>query len=147
MNTFSSYGNQLSNALNEQIGVSINIPVFNRGRTKSNIAQSKIALQQAELSHKQNVSDARQAIIQDYRDVLTAMARFEATVVKHNAYWQSFEAYQTKFKASTITTVDLLQQQNNYTNTLSEYIQSKYSFLLKRMILDVYMGEFIGQLF
>jgi hypothetical protein len=34
-----------------------------------------------------------------------------------------------------------LQQQNNYINVLNDYIQSKYGFMLKRKVLDVYMGN------
>ena len=31
------------------------------------------------------------------------------------------------------------QQQNNYINYLTDYLRSKYSFILERKILDVYM--------
>jgi len=37
--------------------------------------------------------------------------------------------------------VELLQQQNNYLNALNSYIQNKYSLLMKRKILDIYMGK------
>lgn len=139
--TFSGYGDQLSDRLNEQVGLTVSIPIFNRGRTRSNVAQSRIALQQAELSRKQTELDVRQSIVQEYRDVVSAGSRFAASEVRQNAYYQSFEAYRAKFNANAITAVDLLQQQNNYINALNDYIQSKYGFLLKRMVLDVYMGE------
>ena len=45
------------------------------------------------------------------------------------------------FSAGSITAVELLQQQNNYISAMNDYIQSKYTFMLQRKVLDVYMGE------
>ncbi|MBQ6269415.1 MAG: TolC family protein, partial [Bacteroidetes bacterium] len=45
-----------------------------------------------------------------------------------------------KFKVGSITAVELLQQQVNYLNYLNDFLQNKYSFLLNRKLLDVYMG-------
>ena len=39
-----------------------------------------------------------------------------------------------------VIAVDLIQQQTNYINQLNQYMQSKYSFVLQRKILDVLMG-------
>ncbi|MCD8185427.1 MAG: TolC family protein [Rikenellaceae bacterium] len=141
VNTFSRYGNQLSDRLNEQVGVSVSIPIFNRGQTRSNVTQSRIALQQAELSRMQTELEIRNTVVQEYRDVVTAGNRFLASEIRQEAYFQSFEAYRAMFEVSAITTVELLQQQNNYISALNDYIQSKYGFLLIRSILDVYMGE------
>lgn len=134
-------GSQLSDRRNEQVGVSVSIPIFNRNRNRSNVTQSKIALQQAELDNKQTELDIQQTVIQEYRNVVSARSKFQASEVKEMAYRKSFDAYGVKYNAGIITTVELLQQQNNYINALNDYIQNKYGFILKRKILDVYMGE------
>jgi len=141
MNDFSKYGNQLSDRFNAQIGVTVSIPLFNKGRTKSNVNQSRIALQQAEWDKKQTELTLRQNILQEYRNVVAAGSKYQASQVKENAYQHSFEAYRAQFDAGSITTVELLQQQNNYISAINDYIQTKYGFMLKRKILDVYMGE------
>jgi outer membrane protein len=141
MNDFSKYGTQLSDGLNEQISLSLSIPIFNNNQTKSNIAQSRIALQQAELEREQTKLDVRQTIIQEYRNVVLAESKYKSSQIRQNAYLASFQAYQMKFEQGSITAVELLQQQNNYINVLNDYIQSKYGFMLKRKVLDVYMGN------
>lgn len=138
---FSGFGSQLSDNRNEQIGLSLSIPIFNKNRNRSQVTQSKIALQQAELDNQQTTLDIQQTIIQEYRNVIAARSKYQASTVKENAYRKSFEAYSAKFNAGAITTVELLQQQNNYINALNDYIQNKYGFILKRKVLDVYMGE------
>jgi outer membrane protein len=140
-NDFSSYGSQLSNRVNEQVGLTLSIPIFNHNRTKSDVAQSRIALQQAELERKQTELDVKQTLIQEYRSVVLAESKYNSSKISQNAYLASFQAYQMKFEQGSITAVELLQQQNNYINVMNDYIQSKYGFMLKRKVLDVYMGE------
>jgi outer membrane protein len=138
---FSNLGNDFSNGLNESISLSVSIPIFDKGRTKSRVTQSKISLLQAEYNQKQTELNTRQTLIQEYQNVVSAYSRFQASEVKHNAYQKTYEVYSARFNAGSITAVELLQQQNNYINVLNDYIQSKYGFILKRKILDVYMGE------
>lgn len=140
---FDAFGNQLDNRLNESVNISLSLPIYNRGRTKSNVVQNKIQLQQAELGQLQTELNVRQNVIQQYQNVLGAMSKYEATDVKHNAYYKTYLSYKSRFNVGDITPVDLLQQQNNYITVLNEYIQSKYGFMLKRKILDIYIGEVI----
>lgn len=140
-NDYTQYGSQLSDRLNDQIGITISIPLFNNGSTKSNVAQSRIALLQAELERKQTELDVRQTLIQEYRNVILAESKYKSAQISQNAYLASFQAYQMKFEQGSITTVELLQQQNNYINVMYDYIESKYGFMLKRKVLDVYMGN------
>jgi outer membrane protein len=73
--------------------------------------------------------------------VILAESKYKSSQVSQNAYFASFQAYQKKFEQGSITAVELLQQQNNYINVMNDYIQSKYSFMLRRKVLDVYMGN------
>jgi len=138
---FSNFGTQLNNRLNEHIGVTVNVPIFNRNRTKANVARSQISLRQAELSQMQTELNIRQTVTQEYQDVVSAHNRYKVTEIRQNAHLKSFEAFRTQFNAGAITPVELLQQQNNYISALNDYIQSKYRFMLKRKVLDVFMDE------
>jgi outer membrane protein len=139
-NDYTNFGNQLSNRLNEQIGISVSVPIYDNSRTKSRVTQSKIVLQQAEWDKKQTELDLLQSVTTDYQNLVLAYNKYQTTGVKQNAYSKTFEVYRAQFHAGAITAVDLLQQQNNYINALNDYIQSKYEFMLKRKVLDVYMG-------
>ncbi|MDR1881899.1 MAG: TolC family protein [Prevotella sp.] len=141
LNGVSRFGAQLSDRFAVQAGITVNIPIFDRNRTKSNVTQSRIALKQAELEEKQTKLGMEQTILQEYRNVASSQNSFETSKIKEKAYSASFATCRKQYDAGSITTVELLQQQNNYINALNEYIQDKYSFMLKRKILDVYMGQ------
>ncbi|MCL1938200.1 MAG: TolC family protein [Candidatus Azobacteroides sp.] len=136
----SNFGTQLSDYLNQQIGLSLSIPIYDNSRTKSKVTQSRIALKQAELDRKQTELDIQQTVVTDYQSVVSAYNKYQTTNIRQIAYSKTFDVYRAQFNVGSITVVDLLQQQNNYISALSDYIQSKYEFILKRKILDVYMG-------
>ena len=125
----------------ESAGISMSIPIYSRGQTKANVKKSRIALEQAQLDYEQSALSVRQTVVQAYRNVISAYNAYKVSQVKENAYSKSFNAYNIQYQYGTITTVELLQQQNNYLNALNSYIQNKYSLLMKRKILDVYMGQ------
>lgn len=137
----SNGGKRWYNTPSESVGVSMSVPIYNRGATKANVKKSRIALEQAQLDYEQAQLEARQTVVQAYRDVVSAFNAYKVLQVREEAYSKSFNAYNIQFQYGSITTVELLQQQNNYLNVLNSYIQNKYSLVMKRKILDVYMGK------
>ena len=133
--------NQWYGKPSESAGISVNIPIFSRGSTRANVKKSQIALEQAQLDYDQTELSVRQTVVQAYRNVLSAYNAYKVSEVRENAYSKSFDAYNMQYRYGKITTVELLQQQNNYLNVLNTYIQNKYSLLMKRKILDIYMGK------
>jgi len=138
---YSDFGSQLSDNFNQSIRLTLSIPIFDNYRTKSQVAQNKAALTQAELSKKDQQLSLSQTLLQEYQNVISFYTQYKANNISQDAYYKTYMAYKAKFDVGAATVVDLLQQQNNYMNALNGFIQSKYGFLLNRKILDVYMGE------
>lgn len=128
----------------ESLGVSMSVPIYSRGQTKANVKKSQIALEQAQLDYEQSTLSVRQTVVQAYRNVVSAYNAYKVSQMKEEAYGKSFNAYNVQYQYGSITTVELLQQQNNYLNALNSYIQNKYSLVMSRKILDIYMGEQIS---
>ena len=129
------------NTPTESAGISMSIPIYSRGQTKANVKKSRIALQQAQLDYEQAALTVRQNVSQAYRNVVSAYNAYKVSQVREEAYSKSFNAYNMQYQYGSITTVELLQQQNAYLNVLNNYIQNKYSLVMKRKILDIYMGN------
>ena len=137
---YKNIGEQLANQFSEQIGLSVSIPIYNRGASKLRVQQSEIALEQQQLSYEQDMLSVRQNIVQEYQNMISSYNKYNVSKQTKDAYLKSFEAYNVQFQYGSITAVELLQQQNSYLNALNNFIQNKYSFILQRKILDVYMG-------
>jgi len=135
-----SWNNQFTNNLSEQLSLSVTIPLWNRGKVKSNVKQSQYRREQTEIEAKETESNIQIQLEQEYNGVVAEQNKLSAAETGYKAYKENYDSYRIQYNAGLISTAELLQQQNNYLNALNNYLQSKYSFLLNRKVLDVYMG-------
>lgn len=136
-----NWGNQFTNNHNEQLSLSLSIPLWNKGAARSNIRQSNYRLEQAQLEAKQTELSVRSNLEKEYLNVVSLREKYFASEISSNAYRETFKVFSTQYDAGAITTTELLQQQNNFLTAQNTYIQSKYNYLLNRKVLDVYMGS------
>lgn len=135
-----AWGTQLWHGLGENIGLSLNIPIYQRGTVRNNVKMAEYRVEQLELEQKETEYSVNQELQQSYLDVMSSQNDFIAAEAKTDAYLANYKTYNLRFKYGSVTAVDLIQQQTNYLNQLNNYMQAKYSYVLKRKILDVYMG-------
>lgn len=136
---FEDFGNQLGNSFGQSLGVSMSIPIYDRGNTKTSLKMRDVEQKMAEINKQNTELELRQTVTKECSNVNLAYAQYKAYKLKSDAYEKVFDVYSKKFEYGTITSVDLLQQQNNYVNALQDYFNSKYNFILSRKMLDVYM--------
>jgi len=126
------------------VGMSVQIPIFNRFAVRTNISQSKMQIQHQELQVRQ----AQNAI---YKDIQRAMLnakvsrdRYIAAVNAVQANQRSFQFIEQAFASGRTTFFDMQQSRNNLERAQSEQIQAKYEFIFNVKILDFYNGREIG---
>jgi len=129
------------NNLREQISLSLSIPIWDKGRVKSNVAVSRYRKEQSEIELLEKELNFRNKLEQEYIEVLTSKNNFESSKLNKIAQKENFETYVIQFNEGLTSTTQLLQQQSNYQAAINNYVQTKYSFLLNRKVLDLYMGE------
>ncbi len=136
---FNDFGNQLADRFSQNLGVSMSVPIYDKGKTKTSLKMNEIQTKMAEVDLQEMELKLRQTVAVECANVELAYRQYKTNEKRTKAYKAVYDAYNMKFKYGTITSVDLLQQQNNYINYLTDYVRSKYSFILERKILDVYM--------
>ena len=136
---FNDIGNQFIDRFSQNIGVSMSIPIYDRGKTKTSLKMNEAQTKMAEVDLQEAELKLRQTVAVECANVDLAYRQYKTNEKRAKAYKSVYEVYNMKFKYGTVTSVDLLQQQNNYINYLTDYVRSKYSFILERKILDVYM--------
>lgn len=131
----------LGGGLNTSLTLGVSLPLLNRGASLTQLKQSKLALREAELQHNQDLIDLEEEVEEAYLSLCQALNRFAASEGLAEAYHASYEVYVVKYGEGAVTTVEMLQQQERYLSALNDYLQNKYSFILARKQLDIYMGE------
>jgi len=136
---FNDFGNQLVDRFSQSVGISMSVPIYDKGKTKTSLKMNEIQTKMSEIDLQEAELKLRQTVAVEHANVELAYRQYTVNEKRAKAYKAVYDAYNMKFKYGTITSVDLLQQQNNYINYLTDYVRSKYSFILERKILDVYM--------
>ncbi|MGL5785316.1 MAG: TolC family protein, partial [Bacteroidales bacterium] len=139
-----SWSSQFNDNQMQQVSVSISVPLWNKGKTRSNVKQANFRLQQAQLEDAQTELNLVTSLEKEYLNVTSLREKYQAAQISNDAYAENFRVFTTKFDKGAVSTTDLLQQQNSYLNALNNYIQSKYNYWFNRKMIDVYMGNEIN---
>lgn len=137
------FSNQLSNNQLQKVGLTLNVPIFNRFSTKTSVQQSKISIEQARLSALETEKNLQQQVETIYQDAVAGIYRYKSAKTQMELADESYRLSEQQFNLGMINAVELLKVKTSLLNSKMELIQSKYSAILNLKILDYYMGKTI----
>lgn len=126
--------------LNTNVSLGLSIPILQQGMNRTQVKQSRLALQQAVLQHEETQREIVEAVEERYYSALQARNNYAASSTMMQANGSTYRVMQAKFKAGSISTVDLMRQQESYLNSVNDYLQNKYTYILSIKILKIYLG-------
>lgn len=138
------FSEQLRNTIGKQVGLSLNVPVFNGFQARSNVQRAKLSELNAKLNAEIERNQLRQTIEQAYVDALAAQRKYDAAQQQLAALERSFRNAELRLESGIINTVDFYVIANNYRNAQSSLLQAKYEYTFKLKVLDFYQGKDIS---
>lgn len=135
------YFNQLNNNFAQNVGLNLNIPIFNKYANKTRLQQSNLQKINTELSAQSARQTLRQNIEQAYVNMNNAAKRFDALTIQVAALEESFRAADSRFNAGAIDFVSYNLQKTNLDKAKANQIQAKYDFVFRTKILDFYQNK------
>lgn len=140
-NTGPSFTTQLDRAFNQYAGVSVSIPIFDNRKNKSTVQKATLQKQTAEL----NYLDAQKTLLRTveslYQDATASQSKYNAAKDKLKSSELSYTLVKEQYALGMRNTVELVTEQNNYSNSLQDLLQAKYSALLSIKLLEFYQGK------
>lgn len=137
------FSRQLQEAFRQNIGISLQIPIFNRYQIESAIQNAEINLDQSHLNAEIVRNQLRQTIEQAYTDVLAAQATYRSSTERVKALEQTLAVTEKQFRAGAANAVDFNLAQNQLNAARTDLLRSKYDFIFRQKILDFYQGKAI----
>ncbi|MDR3365662.1 MAG: TolC family protein [Prevotellaceae bacterium] len=138
------FADQVKDNANAYISLSLNIPIFNAWRTRSNIKLSKVALRRAEydllLAQKQLSQEVEQLLI----ETSVALRRYHSSVTAVKASEEAFRYIESKLNVNMATAVDYNVALDNLIKAQSTLMQTKYEYIFKTKVIDFYSGKEIA---
>ncbi|MCR8556522.1 TolC family protein [Mucilaginibacter sp. BJC16-A38] len=136
----SGYFNQLNNGFNQQIGLTLSVPIFTRKVNQVNRAEAKINIDQARLSLKDTQTTLALTIEKAYINVVNSQNQYDAAAEAFKYNQETYRVANEQLKVGIVNMVDFLQQKSLYTQALQQYIQAKYNAALTIEIYEFYKG-------
>lgn len=126
---------------NEFVGVSLNIPIFNRRATRNNIRSAQIAARGQQLALTNAERSLRKEIEQAWYNADAAYGKFRSAEAAVASARVAFAYEEQKAAAGRSTVFDFNDAKTRMEKAESELIQAKYEFVFRSKILDYYRGE------
>ena len=136
-----SYSSQFKNNISKGAGVNISIPIFNAFRTNSAVKLAKNNEMGSRLLAENIKVQLRQSIEQAFININAVYKRYNALLEQADAYGESFRIASIRFENGVINSPEFLIAKNNLDRTNANLIIAKYEYMLRKKILDFYMGQ------
>lgn len=136
-----SRSKQFEDNLNQSVGISVRVPIFNNLQIKTAVSRAKINIESSKLMLEQTQLQLRKNIQQAYADAQGALKKYKATQKSVDALKESFKYTQQRFDVGMINSLDYNTAKNNLVKAESNLLQAKYEYVFKIKVLDYYQGK------
>ena len=121
-------------------GLTLNIPIFNRMQTKSEVNQAKLNKQIVEYELQDQKNKLNKEIIQAHASARLALKAYNATQKAETSLQNAFDYAKKRYNAGALSIYDFDKAKNDLTQAQSKRLQEKYNFLFRLKVLDFYSG-------
>lgn len=139
-----SFSKQLSDNFNKSIGLSLNIPIFNRLATRNSIRQAKLQQSEQALQLDETKKTLYKEIQQAYYNAVNAQAKYESALAARNAAESNFNMMTGKFENGRANATELEEAKTKRANAITSTLQAKYEYILRMKIIEFYEGNKLG---
>ena len=137
-NDFES-GSQIWNRFNENVGLTLNIPIFSNRKNRTAVNKAKIALNDSYLEWTSLQKELLRNVESAYLDAVSAQAQYLSAREKEKYARESYELTSEQFRVGVKNTVELITAQNEYSAAQQQVLQADLT-LLSIELLNIYQG-------
>jgi len=134
------FGKQFEDNLGFNFGFSLNIPIFNRFQTKSNVTRAVINEKRSALQLLDEKIKLRESIERAYADAKASLNEFMSAEKSLSAQEEAFRNAQQSYNLGVMTSFDFDQVRGRLVNAQSAMVNAKYNFVFRSKLLEYYYG-------
>lgn len=135
-NSIGGWGTQMKQGFNENIGLSVSVPIFDRKSTKTAVAQAKVNKLSSLLDTEARRIEVAQTLETWYIDMESSRTRYTAAIQSLKSAKLSDELANEKFKVGYVELTELLQSHSAVVEAQRELLQAKYMSVLARKMVE-----------
>ncbi|MFI5124539.1 MAG: TolC family protein [Chitinophagales bacterium] len=137
---FNGYGSQLSNNFGQQVGLQLNVPIFNGNTSRTNFRKAQLNVISAQLTKDNDLLTLKQNIYQSYYNAVASLQKFDANKKAVAVAERSFDLSTKRYNIGMLNTIDYLTNQNNLFTARINVLISQYDYVFRMKVLEYYKG-------
>ena len=136
-----TFSESLNDNFRKVVGVSLNVPLFNKWQRVTNIQNAKLQMQIRELQLESSKNQLRSDVEQAYTNAKAAVQSYVANKKSMEAADKSYNAFEKRYNAGMLGTYEFQLAKNSLATAESEMIKAKYTYVFRLKVLDFYQGK------
>lgn len=137
-NDIYSFGTQMKQRLNENIGLTLSIPIYSKRENRSAVQKAKLQIRNSRLETQNAEKELRNQVETAWLDANSSQIRYTAARDQVESAEQTYMLVEEQFNLGIANTLELLTAKNDLLNARMEELQAKYMALLNLKLLDFY---------
>ena len=125
----------------EYVGLSLNVPIFNRRAARNDIRTAQIAVRSQRLAVTEAERELRKLIEQAWYNADASYAKYRSAEAAAASARVAFAYEERKAEAGRSTVFDFNDAKTRMEKAEAEAVQAKYEFVFRSKILDFYRGK------
>lgn len=127
-------------------GLQLRIPVLNGFQVRNQVKRREVAVKRSQYELEQAELDLEANVYQAYVDAQGAFKAYEAALVAADAQEEAFQYASERYEVGLNNAFDFSQAKVRYENSQREVLRTKYDYIFKIKVLELYFGVPVSDL-
>lgn len=133
-----SWTSQMGRGFNENIGVTLSVPIFDANATKRAVAKARLSELDYDLTNREQHESLAQTVESLYIQSENARAKYMAGIKQLEAVTETAHLVDRQFELGLVNPIELLTAHNDLLNARLEQLQNKYMAILANKTINFY---------
>ena len=132
---------QIKTNMNNALGLTVSVPIFDNHQARTNIRKAKYALQTSELNLQEQEKHLYSTIENYWLNTTASRQQYIYAKANVKSMQESYDLISEQFNLGLKNIVELTVGKNNLLQAEQQLLQTKYTALLNAAMLNFYAGE------
>lgn len=132
---------KLNDRFGQSIGLSLQIPIFNRYNARTNVKRAQINFESASVSTQIAKNNLTKTIYQAVLDARASANQYQSAQQTYQANKDAFNVIQQRYNVGLVNSLDYNTSLTNLNTSENNMIQARYQMIFRSKVIDYYLGN------
>jgi len=136
-----TFGSQLSDNFSQSIGLSLQIPIFNKFNAHTNVKRATLNYQSAEVTTQIAKNNLAKTIYQAVLDARASERQYQSSLQTYEANKDAFNIIKQRYDVGLENSLNYNTSLTNLNKSQNDMIQARYNMVFRSKVIDYYLGK------